>query len=173
MFIGDIMKFAKIRDVKTPSRGTDKSAGIDFFVPNYSEEYLSIIKEKNPYIQIDKTGILLHSLKRILIPSGVKVAVPEGYDLCVHNKGGVAVKKGIIFGAQVIDEDYQGEILISVINVSDETQLITWGEKITQMILREVNYENAEECTLDELKSIYEQRNSQRGEGALGSTGTH
>lgn len=165
------MKFAKIRDVKSPSRGTSKSAGLDFYVPNYSEEYLSTIKEKNPYIQIDEKGILLHSLKRAFIPSGIKVAVPDGYDLCAHNKGGVAVKKGIIFGAQVVDEDYQGELFISVINVSDESQLITWGEKITQMILREVNYENAEECTLDELNLIYSERNSERGDGALGSTG--
>jgi len=165
------MKFAKIRDVKSPSRGTSKSAGLDFYVPNYSEEYLAVIKEKNHYLQIDEKGILIHSLKRVLIPSGIKVAVPEGYDLCVHNKGGVAVKKGIIFGAQVIDEDYTGEVLISMINVSDESQLITWGEKITQMILREVNYESAEECTIDKLNLIYSLRNSERGDGALGSTG--
>jgi dUTP pyrophosphatase len=165
------MKFAKIRDVKSPSRGTSKSAGLDFYVPNYSEEYLKVIKEKNPYLSIDEKGILIHSLNRAFIPSGIKVAIPEGYDLCAHNKGGVAVKKGVIFGAQVVDEDYQGEIFISVINVSNDSQFITWGEKITQMILREVNYENAEECSIEELNEIYAERNSERGEGALGSTG--
>ena len=165
------MKFAKIRDVKSPCRGTNESSGIDLFVPNYSEDFLNVLKEKNQYLPIDEKGIILHSLKRVLIPSGLKFAVPKGYDLCADNKSGVSVKRGLIFGARVIDYDYQGETFISIINVSDETQYISWGEKIIQVILREVSLENAEECSIEELNKIYSERNPVRGEGALGSTG--
>ena len=166
------MKFIKIRDVKTPSRGTPQSSGIDLFVPNYSEEFYRDLREKNKYIQIDSNGILLHSLKRVLIPSGIKVAVPIGYDLCVHNKSGIACKKGLIYGAHVVDVDYNGELFLSIINASDESQMITWGEKIVQVILRQVNLEDVEECTVEEFNDYWSNFNSQRGSGALGSTGT-
>ena len=165
------MKFAKIRDVKSPSRGTSKSSGIDFYVPNGTEEYLAVFAEKNPLCRINEMGCEIPKHCRAFIPSGIKVAVPEGYDLVAHNKGGVAVKKGLIFGAQVVDEDYEGEVFISIINTCDFSVWLEWGEKITQMILREVNYEFPEECTIEELQEIYKQRGSERGEGALGSTG--
>ena len=73
------MKISKVRNVKTPSRGTEKSAGIDFFVPD----------------DFDKK--LVFPEGSILIPSGIRADVPEGYALIVFNKSGVAVKKVLRF----------------------------------------------------------------------------
>ena len=53
------MKFAKIRDVKSPCRGTKKSAGIDFFVPSYSEDFLKVFQEKIPLVQMIMKAFML------------------------------------------------------------------------------------------------------------------
>ena len=142
------MKIAKIKDVKTPSRGTPESAGIDFFVP---------------------AGIVakLYPGASCVIPSGVKANVPEGHALIAFNKSGVAVKKNLYVGACVVDEDYQGEIHINLTNVGTESVEILGGEKIIQFILLPVFYDIIEEV---ELENLYEEITI-RGEGGFGSTG--
>lgn len=145
------MKISKIRNVKTPVRGTPLSAGIDFFVPD------------------DFPGI--HYLipgDAVNIPSGIKVKVPHGYALIFMNKSGVAVKKGLQIGACVVDEDYQGEVHLHVRNTSTEVQSIKPGEKLVQALLIPVEYADIEVVDVDEL---YEEK-TQRGEGGFGSTGT-
>lgn len=180
------MKFAKIRDVKSPCRGTSKSAGIDFFVPNYSEDYvdklLNPLREDNSKIKeliglnkkfirkSNKDGFVLDSLGRVFIPSGIKVAVPEQCDFTAHNKGGVATKYGLIFGAHVCDEDYEGEIFISIINCSPDLVTISFGQKLVQFVVRKVEYESVEVVEEFELEEIFSMRNSERKDGALGST---
>lgn len=141
------MKIQKIRDVKTPGRGTPQSAGIDFYVP---EEF---------------TTSVLQPGESILIPSGIKVQVPTGYMLTAFNKSGVATKQGLSIGACVVDEDYEGEIHLHLINTSNFNTLVEPGKKIAQFILIPVNYENVE--VVEELES----RNTQRGAGGFGSTG--
>lgn len=145
------MKISKIRDVKTPVRGTPFSAGLDFFVPNDfpGEHYL---------IPGDA----------INIPSGIKVKVPHGFALVFMNKSGVAVKKGLQVGACVVDEDYQGEVHLHVRNNSTEVQSIKPGEKLVQGLLIPVDYRNVEVVDVDDL---YEEE-TERGEGGFGSTGT-
>lgn len=181
------MKFSKIRNVKSPCRGTPKSSGIDFYVPQYSQDLvdkmIDPLLSENKDIQelidlnrrfikrIDEKGFVIESLGRVFIPSGIKVAVPEGYDLVVHNKSGIATKKGLLYGAHVVDEDYTGEIFLSIFNVSPDPVLIEWDKKITQLILRRVYYDSIEEVDLDELDTIYLSKNSTRGDGCLGSTG--
>ena len=183
------MKFTKIRDVKTPSRGTNKSAGIDFFVPNYSEDFvdklINLEREDSEKIKdlislnkrfiksIDEKGFIVESLGRVFIPSGIKVLVPQSCDFTAHNKGGVATKYGLIFGAQLVDEDYFGEIFISIINCSPDAISIQFGQKITQFVVRKVEYENVELVTPEELHYYHLKINSNRGDGSLGSTGTH
>ncbi len=145
------MKISKIRNVKTPVRGTPLSAGIDFFVPD------------------DFPGI--HYLipgDAVNIPSGIKIKVPHGYALIFMNKSGVAVKKGLQVGACVVDEDYQGEVHLHVRNTSTEVQSIKPGEKLVQALLIPVEYADIEVVDVDEL---YEEK-TQRGEGGFGSTGT-
>lgn len=141
------MLIKKVKDVKTPSRGTSKSAGIDFFTPN------------------DMERIILSPNESALIPSGIKAQVPEDYALIAFNKSGVAVKKGLMIGACVVDEDYEGEIHIHVVNTSRSIVEIMPGEKLTQFLLIKVNYETVEE--VDEFPNRY----SERGAGGFGSTG--
>jgi dUTP pyrophosphatase len=160
------MKYTKIREVKSPSRGTEQSAGIDFFVPtewNGGEP-----------LSVEPGG-------RVLIPSGIKVNVPSGYALIAFNKSGIASKTGMVVGACVVDEDYQGEVHINMINTNQPTEqfdgtvyaanpgyvAITPGDKLVQFILVPVNYTNPEEVSMEELYSEV----SERGEGGFGSTG--
>ena len=144
------MKISKIRDVKTPVRGTEKSAGIDFFVPD----------DINPY--------RVASGESACIPSGIKANVPTGFALIVFNKSGVALKRNLAVGACVIDEDYQGEIHLHVYNFGTETEVINRGEKLVQMILLPVFYDEIEEVSEGNLF----EKESNRGEGGFGSTGS-
>lgn len=141
------MKVQKLRNVKTPNRGTSVSAGIDFYVPEDFET------------QVLKPG------QSVLIPSGIKAQVPRGYALIAFNKSGVATKQGLSVGACVVDEDYEGEIHLHMINTSDKDQTVATGQKLVQFVLMPVSYIDVEEVT--ELPN----RNTERGSGGFGSTG--
>ena len=159
------LRFSKVRDVKSPQRGTAGSAGIDFFVPN----------------DLDEIVVRPHS--DVLIPSGIKADIPNGFMLIGENKSGVVTssmaaielgrtpKKGAylcspIVGANVVDEDYQGEIHIHLINTGIVPIIIKPGTKIVQFILVPVEYCNIEEVPEDELFA----EATERGEGGFGST---
>lgn len=86
-----------------------------------------------------------------------------------ENKSGIAVKKGLVIGAKVIDADYRGEIHIHLINTSSFDQTVSLGDKVAQAILREVYLHDPKEITEDEFN---EENNTERGEGGFGSTGT-
>ena len=145
------LKIAKIRDVKTPIRGTEGSAGIDFFVPNdYPQELCTV-----------RPG------ERFFIPSGIKANVPEGYALIAFNKSGVALKKGLMVGAAVVDSDYQGEIHLHLVNTSDKNVTIEAGDKLTQFLLIPVDHGTVETVSEEDL---FESESS-RGSGGFGSTG--
>lgn len=142
------IKFSKTRDVKSPSRGTLQSAGIDFYIPN------------------DFIRRFLSPGENAFIPSGIKVNVPSGHALIAFNKSGVATKKGLYVGACVVDEDYQGEVHIHITNVGDKTQEIFPGDKIMQFILIPVLYSAPIEVPIDQLYD----GTTERGEGGFGST---
>lgn len=143
------MKIAKVRKVKTPTRGTEKSAGIDFFIP---EDFETIVLWKD---------------YSVIIPSGIKVKIPTGYMLLGLNKSGVATKLGLQIGAQVIDEDYQGEIHIHLTKITGTAITLEPGMKIAQFVLIPVLYEGIDEV---DIKDLYF-KVSERGEGGFGSTG--
>ena len=178
------MKFSKVRDVKSPERGSPFSAGIDFFVPEYDIKFVSdffdipqnlnnqCIFEK---IAQDHTVIVVPPLARVLIPSGIKVNFFDGYQegliyktlaLIACNKSGVASKTGLDVMAQVIDQDYQGEVHLSLCNTSNKSVWIYSGQKIIQFIMFYVNHPNLEEVPVEDL---YESE-TERGEGGFGST---
>ena len=162
------MKIYKTLSVKSPTRGTKVAAGIDFYVPENTEEFIEAFKEKNPNIYIDLAGIVLHPHERVNIPSGIKAEVPHGYALIAFNKSGVSLKYGLDVGASVVDEDYEGVIHLSLVNTSNEDVSIGYGQKIIQFVLLPVNYEMPEEVfTLEDLFT----RESERKAGAFGSTG--
>jgi len=165
------MKIQKIRAVKNPQRGTSFSAGIDFFVPYFNDIFISDLLNINNFLRVntDKNVINLPPHKRILIPSGIKVNFQgEPKVLIVFNKSGISVKKGLDALACVIDQDYQGEIHFSLVNTSDEDVVINEGEKIVQMLMLPVLYENIQ--ITDE--NIWNEK-TERGEGGFGSTGSH
>lgn len=142
------MKIQKVRDVKTPSRGTSRSAGIDFFVPNDIED------------------IILKPLHDVLIPTGIRAKIPTGFALVAKNKSGVSVNQKLVKGAELVDEDYTGEIHIHVFNASSYVQTIKAGQKLMQFVLLPVFYDDIE--VVDDLN-----HETERGSGGFGSTGLH
>ena len=142
------MRISKIKDVKTPERGTSQSAGIDFFVPNDFKE------------------TILESNKHIRIGSGIRAEIPSGYMLCAFNKSGVALA-GLSVGACVVDEDYQGAISLHLFNETDSDIIIRPGQKLVQFILIPIFYDSID--VVDDSEMHLEA--SERGEGGFGSTG--
>ena len=145
------MKITKIRDVKTPNRANSTDAGIDFFIPN---DYVGDTE--------------IFPKRSCLIPSGVKVNVPEGYALIAFNKSGVAVKKKLHVGACVVDCGYQGEVHLNLTNVGESPVYIKPGDKIVRFVLLPLGDPSIE---IVEENNLYESI-STRGEGKFGSSGT-
>ena len=145
------MKIYKVRDVKTPTRGTTKSAGIDFYIPN------------------DFETVILHPQQDVLIPSGIKACVPDNYMLMGADKSGIATKKKLGLGAKIVDSDYLGEIHIHLFNNGHEPVIIESGDKIAQFILVPVSHEPVEEVT--DFNMLLKSDVSERGDGGFGSTG--
>ena len=131
-----IIKFLKTRDVKSPSRANKYDAGIDFYVPEFTPEFMEILQEKNPNLKfISDYSIILEEGQRILIPSGIHCQMSEpGRALVAANKSGIATKFGLIFGAQVVDYEYQGEIHLSLIYTGHGSVEILPGMKIIQFL---------------------------------------
>lgn len=146
------MKIYKTRNVKTPTRGTEGSAGLDFYVPYDFPGTHSLI----PGMSVN-------------IPSGIKLKVPHGYALIFKNKSGVALKKGLQVGACVVDEDYQGEVHLHVRNIGTDVVWIDPGDKLVQALLVPVSCEGIEE--VGSLEELFPEK-TDRGEGGFGSTGT-
>jgi len=144
------MKIFKSRKVKTPIRGTAQSAGLDFYVP---DNFLEMVLP--PGVGVN-------------IPSGIHVRIPKNHVLIMFNKSGISLNKKLQVGACVIDEDYQGEVHLHVINVGRSLVKIEPGQKLVQGILLPVAYSYVKET--ESLEDLYEATTT-RGDGAFGSTG--
>ena len=112
-----------------------------------------------------KEPITLNSLERILIPTGLKVAIPEGYEIQVRPRSGLAIKHGITMlnTPGTVDSDYRGELKVIVVNLSNEAYTIEPNERIGQFALNKI--EQIEFIQVEELDS------TERGEGGFGHTG--
>ena len=112
-----------------------------------------------------KEPITLNSLERILIPTGLKVAIPEGYEIQVRPRSGLAIKHGITMlnTPGTVDSDYRGELKVIVVNLSNEAYTIEPNERIGQFVLNKI--EQIEFIEVEELDS------TERGEGGFGHTG--
>lgn len=175
-----IVKFLKVREVKDPVRGTEQSAGIDFFVPEFNESFIEVLVKANLSNKafdenacrnaIESEQIIwLHPGERILIPSGIKTYFePAGSALIAANKSGVATKKGLRFTAQVVDSDYSGEIHIGVANDSTRPVDIRAGEKLIQFLHQPVFLSEVTEISEADFEKLHS--GSERGEGGFGST---
>lgn len=144
------LQVSKTRPVKSPTRGTTGSAGIDFYVPDTT------------------SPIFIAPGSACFIPSGIKANVPEGYALIAFNKSGVALKKGLMAGACVVDSDYQGEIHLHLVNTQKETTVqIHPGEKLVQFLLIPVDHG---QISVVPEQSLFTDE-TERGSGGFGSTG--
>lgn len=109
--------------------------------------------------------ITLKPLERTLIPTGIKIELPCGFEAQIRPRSGLAIKSGITLTNCVgtIDEDYRGEICVGIINVSDKVFTIQRGDRIAQMLISPVYKAN--------LEVVEELSQTQRQEGGFGSTG--
>ena len=109
--------------------------------------------------------VVLHPLERRLIPTGLYIALPAGYEAQVRPRSGLALKKGItvLNSPGTIDADYRGEIGVLLINLSNDDFVVNDGERIAQMVVaRHEQGEFVEVEVLDE---------TERGAGGYGHTG--
>ena len=109
--------------------------------------------------------ITLHPLERRLIPPGLHIALPEGYEAQVRPRSGLALKHGltVLNTPGTIDADYRGEIGVVLVNLSKEDFVINDGERIAQMVI--ARHEQADFVVVEELDQ------TERGEGGYGHTG--
>jgi len=129
-----------------PTYATEQSAGMDLRA-NLSEP------------------VVLRPMERRLIPTGLHIALPEGYEAQVRPRSGLALKRGItvLNAPGTIDADYRGEVGVVLINLGQEDFTVNDGERIAQMVIS--SYEKAD---FIEVSSLDE---TERGEGGYGHTG--
>ncbi|MDE6812802.1 MAG: dUTP diphosphatase, partial [Duncaniella sp.] len=111
--------------------------------------------------------VTLRPLERALIPTGLRMQLPQGYECQVRPRSGLALKHGIslVNTPGTIDADYRGEIGIIVINLSNEPYTITNGERIAQLVIKEYVHITWEQ--VDRIDTTV------RGDGAFGHTGVN
>lgn len=109
--------------------------------------------------------VTLKPLERRLIPTGLHIALPQGYEAQVRPRSGLALKYGItvLNTPGTIDADYRGEIGVVLVNLSNEDFVVNPGERVAQMVI--AKYEQAVLQTVDTLDE------TERGEGGYGHTG--
>ena len=129
-----------------PRYGTSYSAGADL------------------YAALEKTAAIAPSETR-LIPTGLAVAIPEGYAGLIYARSGLASKEGLAPANKVgvVDADYRGEVMVALHNHSTEVRYVECGERIAQLVIAPVY--QADFCEVDELSK------TDRGDGGFGSTG--
>lgn len=134
------------KDLPLPFYQTPHSAGMDLY---------AAVEE----------DIHLGSLERCLVPTGLMMAIPEGYEAQIRPRSGLAWKHGISIpnSPGTIDSDYRGEIKVMLVNLSTDTFVITRGMRIAQMVIASV--------VQMELQVVDSLEETERGEGGFGSTG--
>lgn len=171
----DKIRICKTRNVKTPTRGTPGSSGLDFYVPNdISQADMEAMFDKTGHVleyELDENGFMSQMIigwgESACIPSGIKAELPYGWCMEFHDKSGVAMKRGLIAGAKLIDSDYQGVWHIDLHNTSKIPAVVKAGDKIAQFVMYKTEYPEVVEVPENEL---FKSGESVRGEGAFGST---
>ena len=112
-----------------------------------------------------ESPVVLNSLERQLIPTGLFMEIPEGFEAQVRPRSGLAIKQGLtcLNSPGTIDADYRGEIKIILINLSSDPQQVNDGDRIAQLVFQKVEKVN--------LISVSELTSSERAEGGFGHTG--
>lgn len=141
-----IVKIKKTNDFKMPQYKTEGSSGMDLSAD---------IEEP----------IVLKPLERYLVPTGIYIEIPVGYEAQIRARSGLAIKNGIslVNGIGTIDSDYRGEIKVILINLGGEEFTINRGDRIAQMIFAKVEIADIEEVEIVDETA--------RGAGGFGHTG--
>lgn len=144
----EILRDANCKDLPLPSYATEHAAGMDL------------------YAAIDSAMILEPGMRE-LVPTGIRIALPAGYEAQIRPRSGLAWKFGIsmVNAPGTIDADYRGEIKVILINLGNEPFTIHRGDRIAQMIVAPVT-----QVSWHEVATLAE---SDRGEGGFGHTGGH
>ena len=113
-------------------------------------------------------AVILNPLERKLIPTGIYMGIPEGYEVQVRPRSGMALKRGltVLNTPGTIDSSFLGEIGVIIVNLSNEVQHILPGEKIAQLVVMKV-----EKADLDLVFEMDELGSTERGANGYGSTG--
>ena len=143
-----VLRLAHGHGLPLPDYATEGSAGLDL---------LAAVSDP----------VTLQPSARALVPTGLTLALPQGYEAQVRPRSGLSLKHGltVLNSPGTIDADYRGEVQVILINLGEEPVTVTRGMRIAQLVLAPVTRGSFEEAT--ELPA------SRRGEGGFGSTGTH
>lgn len=111
--------------------------------------------------------VKLQPLERTLVPTGLSIEIPNGYEVQIRPRSGLAIKQGItcLNTPGTIDSDYRGEIKIILINLSSEEQIINSGDRIAQMVIQKI-----EKAEFEQVEILNE---TERADGGFGHTGKH
>lgn len=133
----------------------------DNALPQYSTEFASGMDVRAANFE----PIVLKPLQRAMVPTGLYLEIPQGYEVQVRPRSGLAAKKGVtvLNTPGTIDADYRGEVCVILVNLSNDDFTIMRGERIAQLVLAK-----HEVIEWDECDSLAE---SERGAGGFGSTG--
>ncbi len=101
--------------------------------------------------------------ERVMVPTGLYIALPEGYEAQVRPRSGLSLKNGIVAILGTIDADYRGEVGVILVNLSNQPYCINPGDRIAQMVVSKVS-----QVKWDEVRELEE---TDRGSGGFGSTG--
>lgn len=133
----------------------------NFALPSYATKASSGVDLK----AVVDTPVTLEPLERRIIHTGLKIALPEGYEAQIRPRSGLAARYGItvLNSPGTIDADYRGEIGVILINLSNTSFTIQPGDRIAQLVV--AKFEQIDWLPMDELSD------TKRGEGGFGSTG--
>lgn len=154
-----------------PQYETEFSAGFDvradFSKINYISDFIGDGITTYSKVKGYKE-ITLKSGGRVLIPTGLRFAIPDGYELQVRARSGLALKHGITVaqGVGTLDSDYRGFLGVILLNTSDELFEIKDGDRIAQCVLNKV-----EQCEWEKVGGVEDLGETVRGEGGFGHTG--
>jgi len=142
-----VKRLPHAKDLPLPAYATPHSSGLDLRAA------------------IDRP-IRVKPLERVLIPTGLILEIPEGYEGQVRPRSGLALKKGltVLNAPGTIDADYRGEVKVILINLGSEEVVIEPGERIAQLVIAPVQRV--------EVVEVQEVTLTERGDGGFGSTGT-
>lgn len=140
------VKIVATKSAKLPQYMTEGAAGMDIFA------------------NID-TSIDLQPMGRVLVPTGIKMEIPYGYEVQVRPRSGLAIKHGLTLlnTPGTIDSDYRGEIKVIMINLGEQKYTLNSGERIAQLVLKKVYKAD--------LNLVEELSDTNRSEGGFGHTG--